>query len=853
MPAPNDNTATPNAIPSLPDDGVRSALAPDGLLTPCDSAADTCPKCGSALGRPTTSANPDPDLINGKYQVLGMIGSGGFGVVYKVKNLGLNRIEALKIVLKHRFANAEVETRFRHEVIAGARLQHAGIIGIYDTGMSDDGPFFTMEYEKGTLKDLIDLHFPKASAPKTLPTEGVPTDPYLSPSDSPESAFVAVHSVRRGEPSGPPPLAPAPPPLAPPLPPSLSPVKSEWDEVARRMALIAEAVEYMHRENVCHRDLKPSNILIGDDGHPKLTDFGLAALVAGRADDPSAGTPNYMPPEQAAEWLAQAGRYEVAPTSEEPPSRRDFYSRGDIYSLGAVFYEMLTGVPPIPSQGHPEETLKAVREGKIIPPSQVNPAVPAKLETICLECLQLDPARRYASAADVARELREAIRPRIWTLFVLRGVILLLCLALVWAFFFQPRINRHYQLQESLAVAKTNEDAARELENVWGDAATDKKRKIHMSEARKALNKVINDFGSRDPDHHLGLARLTLELGKVEGDLRNVPEALRRYRTAREQLATQTDIRPDLKWPLLAEAHHLEAILLLDAEKDLKGAKSHFDASRSLWEKLHQADPSNRDYRRHLARSHGYLGDLEAEVGRMEEAKSSYRKAKDLREALVGLPNPDPKDLYQRVRGLGNDGNYLEWEGRFDEAIEAYEYQRDQLAKCSPPIPREFQGDQPYFIVLIAELQLLTRRDAAPAKILEGLMRAKDELDVEVGLRPRFLLALGRCNHLMGRDAEAIEKLRQAIDHYLKLVHDGKAQADDYFRLSQAHAAISEVTGDPKRAEHHRVAAVIRLQEAAGRRFRNWHRVEQDPVYGKAVRERIEFAEALAKMKSRRP
>ena len=591
--------------------------------------------------------------------------------------------------------------------------------------------------------------------------------------------------------------------------------------------------------------------MIDDEGRPKLTDFGLATLVARRADDPSAGTPNYMPPEQAAEWLARPGRASApSTTGEEPPDRRDFYSRGDVYSLGAVFYEMLTGKPPIPSQGHPEATLRAVGEGKIEPPRQANPAVPPKLDAICRKCLHFDPAQRYGSAAEVATELREYLRPRSRSLSILRGVILLLCITLVGAFVYPP-IVRHLEVQRLLDEAKTKAGEALRLESGSGNRENDESRKELLTQAREALSKVINEFDSREPDHHLRFAQLTIDLGKAEEDLRNVPEALRRYRSAEDQLTSKLLGGSDLAMPLLAEVYHLEATLLRDVEKDFINAEKNYLKSRELLTRLHKSNKSRRDHRRNLARSYGYLGDIEVEKGEMGEARRSYDEAKRLRQKLVDLPNPDKTDQYQRARSLGNDGTYLEWEGKFEEAIKVYLYQQGQLKACPTPIPREFQSDPPAVIVQIAELRLLLGRDLDPAKLLESLAEAKKDWEVEPGLKPRILLALGRCNTRLKRKGEAATNLRAAIAEYMDLVHKSKAQPDDYFRLSQAHAAMGRVSDDPKRAEHHRVAAVLRLQEAAGRGFRHWRRVEKDLVFEKAIREREEFQEAIQSMKEK--
>lgn len=159
---------------------------------------------------------------------------------------------------------------------------------------------------------------------------------------------------------------------------------------AELLAILASAVQFAHQSGFLHRDLKPANILLTPDGAPRITDFGLVRAVNAdpeltRSGVP-VGTPKYMAPEQA------AGRtHEVGPAV-------------DVYALGAVLYEMLTSRPPFDGQSMPEVVQKVVHD-EPPPPSRLNANIPRDLETICLKCLQKSPARRYASAQDLADDL----------------------------------------------------------------------------------------------------------------------------------------------------------------------------------------------------------------------------------------------------------------------------------------------------------------------------------------------------------------------------------------------------------------------------------------------------------------
>jgi WD40 repeat protein/tRNA A-37 threonylcarbamoyl transferase component Bud32 len=163
-------------------------------------------------------------------------------------------------------------------------------------------------------------------------------------------------------------------------------------------AALAEAVQHAHAHGILHRDLKPSNVLLesepGPNGPrlvPKLTDFGLARLLEADGEQTSSGvvlgTPLYMAPEQA-------------------EGRGDRVSAAtDVYALGVILYELLTGLPP--SRGTSLlQTLEQVRSAWPVPVRRLRAGVPRDLETVCLKCLHKEPHRRYASAAELAADLR---------------------------------------------------------------------------------------------------------------------------------------------------------------------------------------------------------------------------------------------------------------------------------------------------------------------------------------------------------------------------------------------------------------------------------------------------------------
>jgi len=268
----------------------------------------------------------------GGYTLLGELGRGGMGLVYRARQHNLDRIVALKVLLLGPFADEAARRRFHREAEAAAALQHPNIVSIYEVGEADGHSYLTMELiEGGSLAE-----------------------------------------VGGGRPL-----------------PAL--------EAARYMRDVARAVQSAHDAGVIHRDLKPSNILIGADDRPRVSDFGLARQLnqneSHTLTGQMLGSPHFTSPEQASGDSSRIG------------------TATDIWGLGSVLYFLLTGRPPFNGETA-AVTLRQVIESE--PPSArlLNPSIPRDLETVCLRCLQKDPARRYARASDVADELDRFLQGR---------------------------------------------------------------------------------------------------------------------------------------------------------------------------------------------------------------------------------------------------------------------------------------------------------------------------------------------------------------------------------------------------------------------------------------------------------
>jgi WD40 repeat protein/serine/threonine protein kinase len=288
------------------------------------------------------------------YEILGELGRGGMGVVYKARQLGLNRLTAVKMILAGGHAGADALARFQAEAEAAAALHHAHIVAVYEVGAQDGRPFFSMEYVAGgSLKDRLQgLPQPAQEAARLVET--------LARAVSFAHERGIVHRD----------LKPA--------------------NILLQGALTAEDAEERRGKSTDTLPLRSAASSAVKDFIPKITDFGLAKrLDLGQQTQSGQiiGTPDYMAPEQAS---GKGNR--VGPAV-------------DIYALGAILYDLLTGRPPFQAASA-LETLEQVRQQEPIPPRRLQPHVPRDLDTICLKCLAKEPSKRYASALALAEDLR---------------------------------------------------------------------------------------------------------------------------------------------------------------------------------------------------------------------------------------------------------------------------------------------------------------------------------------------------------------------------------------------------------------------------------------------------------------
>ncbi len=406
----------------------------------------------------------------GAYTIMGVLGSGGMGIVYVAEQERPRRTVALKLI-RRGLATASMLRRFEREADVLGRLQHPGIAQIYEAGVADAGdgpqPFIAMEMVRG--RPLIG--YAEANALGT---------------------------------------------------------RERLELVAR----VCDAVQHAHQRGVIHRDLKPANILVtdggagaggpgaggatppphaGPGGQPKVLDFGVAraadadlhATTMRTSIGQIVGTLAYMSPEQV--------------TGD--PGEVD--TRSDIYSLGVILYQLLTGRLPHDLSGRSvPEALRAIREDEPRRLGAVNREFRGDLETIVSKAIDKDRSRRYQSAADLADDLRrfirgEAVLARQNSSFyllrkqlaryrwVFRAAVAAVAALLAFAVYAAWQARDQAQLAEREREARYEADVARYRADSERDEAERARARADALGAQLAVE----------------LSRARVELGRLEGNL----------------------------------------------------------------------------------------------------------------------------------------------------------------------------------------------------------------------------------------------------------------------------------------------------------------------------------------------
>lgn len=315
------------------------------------------------------------------YRILGVLGQGGMGIVYRAVQAKLNRTVALKVLpAMMGSASSSAVSRFRREATSAARLHHTNIIPIHDFGESPDAYYYAMDLIVGQplnvlIRRLAEQSAQSLSSAKLIEiVRGVRTE--ALPSSISDMSLSSVIDDTIMAPTG-----------------VSARGQAYYHQIAGWIADAADALHYAHSQGIIHRDIKPANLILSNDGRIMVADFGLAKTVEDESVTMTGaliGSLRYVSPEQA-----MARRVKLD-------------HRTDIYSLGATMYELLCFQPCYPGTDE-KEILGAIISRDPPAPRKISPNVPAELDTICMKALERSADARYPTAKEFADDLRRYV------------------------------------------------------------------------------------------------------------------------------------------------------------------------------------------------------------------------------------------------------------------------------------------------------------------------------------------------------------------------------------------------------------------------------------------------------------
>jgi tetratricopeptide (TPR) repeat protein len=499
------------------------------------------------------------------------------------------------------------------------------------------------------------------------------------------------------------PTAPAPCPGAEPSSTSSTRSRAYIRTVAQLGVQVAEALDHAHTRGILHSDIKPGNLLLDDQGQLWVTDFGLAQIQGNPAltlTGDVLGTLRYMSPEQA---LAK---------------RVVIDGRTDTYSLGVTLYELLTLRPAVDGQDR-QEILRKIAEEEPPLPRKLNPVVPRDLETIVHKAMAKEPSGRYATARNLADELRRFLEDRsilarrpslfdrtakwarrhraaVWSVGVSLAVLLLMAvagLATSNVLITRERNQKDGALKQretALAAAEANLLLARQaVDEMYTQVADELAAQPHMQLfQRRVLEKALRFYQqfarrkSGDPDIQRETAAALLRVGTIQNTLgrhRQARQACEETIAALETLAAAPPADPHRR-ALQAQACSLHGSIL-SAQGRGPQAEEAYRRALAFWDELAAVHPDNPQYRSSLAASHlSHAGVL---TSRPRETEQALREGVKVYETLVA----EGREPTRFRAALGNSyyllGVFLSRMARLLEAESAFRQAIDILDSSS--------------------------------------------------------------------------------------------------------------------------------------------------------------------------
>jgi tetratricopeptide (TPR) repeat protein len=641
--------------------------------------------------------------------------------------------------------------RFRNEAHAAAQLHHTHIVPVYFVGCERGVHFYAMQFIDGqTLAALI------ADRRRTAGRDAAGSAPAAASRPAPDTAPRAAGRTERSAND-----------------------PAHFRTVARLGVQAAEGLEYAHRLGVIHRDVKPANLLVDGNGNLWLTDFGLAQLQSETKltlTGDLLGTLRYMSPEQTF-----GGR---APLDH----------RTDVYSLGATLYEALTLEPAF--AGHDrQELLRQIAFEEPRRPRRINKAIPDELEVIVLKALAKSPAERYASAQELADDLRRFLEDRpirarrptllqrlrrgvsrhrsvVVTTAVAAGLLLVMAVILLAV--------SHVQLQAEQV--RTKQEWQRAEAAFRAEAQQRHRAERTVSHALEALDAIYlrvaeNQF-PRDPR-------------REKEDRELLDKALAFYEKFAQENEQQREV-----WGEVARAHLRVGDIHLALGRYAEGAQG-FERAISLYEQLADGDPAQSRHREGLYNGHERLAVALHEQGERRRAAEHYRQALAVEQRLVNdFPGvPDHVGCLAQCQGaLGR--LLLEQEGEPAAAAACFR----QALVLLEPLVKKYPDAVGYRRVLgwshsgLAQLLEESRERPAAAEhfrdavaLQSAVLAARpDRRDYKIELAAT-LKDYGGYLDADGEGAAAAEHLHHALDLWRDLVRDFPAAPDGRWGLAATH------------------------------------------------------------------
>lgn len=765
----------------------------------------------------------------GDFRLLRRVGGGGMGVVYLARQDSLGRDVALKLIRPESAYFGGAKQRFRREVEAVARLNHAGIVPIYTVGEENGIPFFAMEFVEGTsFSELIAALRERGDASRL---SGKDLAAVLLSAEPDRPSVVEL-----GERLGP-----------------------TWVQSCVRLGLeVAEALAHAHARGVIHRDVKPSNILVTREGRARLADFGLASFGADHSLTQSTsplGSPPYMAPEVCAGGGAAAD------------------ARTDVYALGVTLYELLS--LKMAFSGDSREILARILGGDCTPLREVNANVPRDVEAVVQKAMDLDQDRRYPTADALATDLRNVLelRPVLatrpgWLLrtrrFVQRrpalamAALLVFFLTVVFPLAYSQVLeikNREIAAQQE--VARRHRDATLEALDTILDAvsrtdlpdvpAVTNYRLAVLTEAERVIESLGEEARTRG-DAFAQRLRIESSAASLASRLGRVDEVEERTTRLIAQIERGSWRESPSSRAELARLRTLRAGARTGLARTAE-AKDDALAALAIWREFFSVSTPPRglieDYLHTLAMVRP-IATLDAD---REFAELLDREAEAVESRAVELFPDDQVFAFARLERIVATGVAAAYAGREDEVGPAL---AEAMAIYSRlPDDPEYSRSAPRMLAGLAELHAFTGDFETALKTVTAGARAAAELAATHPDRPAYRydrarslsiaasyeqrLARLRPDSRPARDIAARKALVEALEIFRGLgafLEQDVAASSDYAAALGLLADLELDAGEPARAEELVAESLARLERQLSANPLNWsNRANQAKTY----------------------